>query len=165
MTDTRDFQLEVRARLGAHARLRVDVDSRTDRTADEYTAESVAEAKAFQRRLFEAWAAEAVIRLMRERARRAVLDGRAPGPEGALTKLACSGFVRQLSSLGLALRGIEGLAWDQEEENADEWAARVCNAPGLAVGGGTDEIVATMVAERALGLPREPKADTRAARA
>jgi hypothetical protein len=59
--------------------------------------------------------------------------------------------------LGLETRGVEGLAWEAEDDFGDQWAMRLCSAPGLAVGGGTDEIVLTIVAERVLGLPREPK--------
>jgi alkylation response protein AidB-like acyl-CoA dehydrogenase len=96
--------------------------------------------------------------LMKERMRRAVLDGQAPGHQGALTKLASSRFVRQVSALGLSLQGSASVAWDGQESGADEWVLRLCSAPGLAVGGGTDEIVTTIVAERVLGLPREPRA-------
>src|SRR3954452_22463277 len=59
------FRLEVREWLAANARLRVEAHPQTDRTADEYTAETVQDAKAFQRRLYEAglaglmWPAEA----------------------------------------------------------------------------------------------------------
>lgn len=114
-----------------------------------------------RQRIADAWAAEAVIMLMRERVRRALLDGRAPGPEGALAKLASSRFVRQVSALGLAATETEALAWEDGDEAGEQWAARVCAAPGLAVGGGTDEIVASIVAERMLGLPREPKLASR----
>jgi alkylation response protein AidB-like acyl-CoA dehydrogenase len=111
-----------------------------------------------RQRIAALWAEEAVIMLMKERMRRAVLDGQAPGHQGALTKLASSRFVRQVSALGLSLQGSASVAWDGQESGADEWVLRLCSAPGLAVGGGTDEIVTTIVAERVLGLPREPRA-------
>lgn len=112
-----------------------------------------------RQRIAALWAEEAVIMLMRERMRRAVLDGQAPGHQGALTKLASSRFVRQVSALGLSVQGSFGVAWDMPGSSGDEWAMRLCSAPGLAVGGGTDEIVTTIVAERVLGLPREPRPD------
>ena len=111
-----------------------------------------------RQQLARAWAAEAVIMLMKERARRARLDGRAPGPEGALIKLASSSLVRHISSLGLDVGGDVNLAWDKGDDRGDAWSRRVLAAPGLAIGGGTDEIVATVVAERVLGLPREQAA-------
>jgi alkylation response protein AidB-like acyl-CoA dehydrogenase len=110
-----------------------------------------------RQRIADLWSEEAVIMLMRERMRRAVLDGQAPGHQGALTKLASSRFVRQVSALGLSVSGPASVAWDSQGSSADEWALRLCSAPGLAVGGGTDEIVTTVVAERVLGLPREPR--------
>jgi alkylation response protein AidB-like acyl-CoA dehydrogenase len=113
-----------------------------------------------RQRLAQAWAAEAAIMLMKERVRRAILDGRAPGPEGALTKLASSSFVRLISSLGLDVGGGVNLAWDEGDDHGDAWSARVLAAPGLAIGGGTDEIVSTIVAERVLGLPREASHET-----
>ena len=106
--------------------------------------------------LARAWTSEAVIMLMKERTRRARLDGRTPGPEGALIKLASSSLVRLTSSLGLDAGGDASLAWDQGDDHGDAWSRRVLAAPGLAIGGGTDEIVSITVAERVLGLPREP---------
>jgi alkylation response protein AidB-like acyl-CoA dehydrogenase len=123
-------------------------DSRASGTVDD---------PAMRQRLAAVWTSEVIITLMRERARRAVLSGRAPGPEGALNKLASSRFVREVSALGLMSRGGGPVAWSSEHGREGLWAARMCAAPGLAVGGGTDEIVASIVAERVLGLPREPK--------
>jgi alkylation response protein AidB-like acyl-CoA dehydrogenase len=38
----------------------------------------------------------------------------------------------------------------------EPWQDRFLFAPGLRLGGGTDEIQRTTIAERGLGLPREP---------
>ena len=40
---------------------------------------------------------------------------------------------------------------------ADNWLPFVLGAPGPHIGGGTDEVVLNSIAERALGLPREPR--------
>jgi alkylation response protein AidB-like acyl-CoA dehydrogenase len=40
---------------------------------------------------------------------------------------------------------------------SDNWLPFVLGAPGPHIGGGTDEVVLNSIAERALGLPREPR--------
>ena len=39
---------------------------------------------------------------------------------------------------------------------AEQWVDRFLFAPGLRIGGGTDEIQRNTIAESGLGLPREP---------
>ncbi|OLO25815.1 hypothetical protein PZ61_0235875 [Streptomyces sp. MNU77] len=110
----------------------------------------------WRQRLTEIWIDELVIRLLKERAKRAALAGEVPGPEGALGKLAASRFVQAVSQLGAEAAGTAAIAWDPQDGNGDQWALRMCAAPGLAVGGGTDEIVKNVIGERVLGLAREP---------
>jgi len=47
-------------------------------------------------------------------------------------------------------------ATDTEESGTFAWSEFVLGAPGVRLGGGTDEIQRNTMAERALGLPREP---------
>ena len=42
---------------------------------------------------------------------------------------------------------------------AAEWLSAFLGAPGLRIGGGTDEVQKNIVGERVLGLPGEPRPD------
>jgi alkylation response protein AidB-like acyl-CoA dehydrogenase len=53
--------------------------------------------------------------------------------------------------LGARMTAQTGTKW------ADNWLPFVLGAPGPHIGGGTDEVLLNSLAERALGLPREPK--------
>jgi len=77
------------------------------------------------------------------------------GPEGAIDKLMVSANLTRLGEAAGALLGPR-LAADTGEWGTFAWAALVLGAPGMRLGGGTDEVLKTMLAERLLGLPREP---------
>jgi alkylation response protein AidB-like acyl-CoA dehydrogenase len=56
--------------------------------------------------------------------------------------------------LGAAAMTADGAGSD---EPASIWLSRFYFAPGLRLGGGTDEIQRNTIAECVLGLPREPR--------
>jgi alkylation response protein AidB-like acyl-CoA dehydrogenase len=85
----------------------------------------------------------------------AVPPERLVGPEGAIDKLMVSANLTRLGEAATALLGPR-LAADSGEWGTYAWAALVLGAPGMRLGGGTDEVLKTMLAERLLGLPREP---------
>jgi hypothetical protein len=51
------------------------------------------------------------------------------------------------------------LAADTGEWGAYAWSEHVLGAPGYRIAGGSDEIQRTIIAERVLGLPAEPRLD------
>ena len=61
---------------------------------------------------------------------------------------------RITSDVALRLVGAAGMISD--DPLAEQWVDRFLFAPGLRIGGGTDEIQRNTIAERGLGLPREP---------
>jgi alkylation response protein AidB-like acyl-CoA dehydrogenase len=77
------------------------------------------------------------------------------GPEGAIDKLMVSANLTRLGETAAELLGPR-LAADTGEWGTYAWAALVLGAPGMRLGGGTDEVLRTMLGERLLGLPREP---------
>jgi alkylation response protein AidB-like acyl-CoA dehydrogenase len=79
-----------------------------------------------------------------------------PGPEGSVLKLA---YTRELQAAG-DLAGMlvgPGMVADTGTWGTYAWSSLVSGLPGLRLGGGTDEIQKNTVAERVLGLPREPR--------
>ncbi len=87
------------------------------------------------------------------RATLARLAGREPGPEAAVRKLIGVAHRQAVAETALALCGPEGAAADGAAAGAvHEFLLTRC----LSIAGGTTQILLSLVAERALGLPREP---------
>jgi alkylation response protein AidB-like acyl-CoA dehydrogenase len=83
----------------------------------------------------------------------AISKGALPGPEASAGKLAGTKASRQLADLAVRVSGDEGL-WSDGPFQASQ-----AGLPGLAIAGGTDEILRNVIGERVLGLPAEPRAD------
>jgi alkylation response protein AidB-like acyl-CoA dehydrogenase len=73
---------------------------------------------------------------------------------GSLTKLLYSEHARRSADDAMCVLGAAGMT--SENPEAAPWVERLLFAPGLRLGGGTDEIQRNTIAERGLGLPREP---------
>lgn len=117
-------------------------------------------------RLLAGWLAAEVTRLTGERLRQRLAAG-GPGPEGAGMKLAFARQAQELSGLELELLGEEGLGYDdwtlvrpdQVRFTGREAGYRYLRAKGNSIEGGTSEVLRNVIAERVLGLPREPRTD------
>jgi alkylation response protein AidB-like acyl-CoA dehydrogenase len=93
--------------------------------------------------------------LNNERVRQAWLSGATPGPEGSIGKLFHGLGLAQFSEMISVLLGPRLMA-DSGEHGTYQWSEHVTGAPGSRIAGGTDEIQRNVLAERILGLPREP---------
>ena len=93
------------------------------------------------------------------RARTAVDQGRSPGPETSVIKLAHSLHQAELGDLGLAVLGAPALELDYTALEASPWQVRFLAQWASRIGGGTEQVQRNIVAERILGLPREPRPD------
>jgi alkylation response protein AidB-like acyl-CoA dehydrogenase len=68
--------------------------------------------------------------------------------------------MKALTETAIAARGAAGmLGRTGEPTGEDMWLRRFLHAPSLRIAGGSDQVQANIVAERALGLPREPRDD------
>lgn len=86
--------------------------------------------------------------------------GETPGPEAAAGKLVWSNHVQALSAFAVEAADAHGLIDDPALAPGDAvFQHRLMWAPGLRIGGGTDEILRNIIAERVLGLPADIRAD------
>jgi alkylation response protein AidB-like acyl-CoA dehydrogenase len=108
-----------------------------------------------RQRLVDVYARDLMRALTRRRAEDAVRMGGAPGPEGSIGKLLWSEGMRSMSDVASTLLGPRLVA-DSGEWGTYAWASHVTGAPGFRIAGGSDEIQRNIIAERILGLPREP---------
>jgi alkylation response protein AidB-like acyl-CoA dehydrogenase len=90
----------------------------------------------------------------RHRAEAKIRAGSPPGPELSLAKLALVSNLLRLSDFVADVLGPRLVA-DTGEWGTYSWSTFVLGVPGYRLGGGTDEILRSIVAERVLGLPRD----------
>jgi alkylation response protein AidB-like acyl-CoA dehydrogenase len=78
-----------------------------------------------------------------------------PGLEGPISKLTVSDITRLQREVGLGVQGAAGTLLDDDAPSAgfQEFAL---SSPATSIAGGTDQIQRNHLAEKVLGLPREP---------
>lgn len=79
--------------------------------------------------------------------------GDAPGPKVALNKIALAANMARLSAFVADVLGPKAVA-NSGEWGTYAWTSVILGAPGYRLGGGTDEVLKNMIAQRVLGLPR-----------
>lgn len=90
----------------------------------------------------------------------ALSRGELPGPENSIGKLVGAPKMQAMASYLMDLLGASGAIADEAlAAKAGIIQRAYMGAPGLRIAGGTDEIMANIIAERVLGLPQEPRLD------
>ncbi|CAN5541871.1 acyl-CoA dehydrogenase family protein [soil metagenome] len=84
-------------------------------------------------------------------------DSAAGGGAGSIFKLVWAGWHRRLGEVAMAVSGAVGLLTRGPGYELDEWQRLFLFSRADTIYGGSDEVQKNILAERVLGLPREPR--------
>ncbi|BBZ34534.1 acyl-CoA dehydrogenase [Mycolicibacterium confluentis] len=96
---------------------------------------------------------EHAVRLLNLRRAVRSIEGAGPGPEGNITKLKIAEGMNEHAAIAVSLYGADAALFDGPASLATLMAM---GARGMAIAGGTSEVTRNQIAERILGMPRDP---------
>ncbi|MGH9210671.1 MAG: acyl-CoA dehydrogenase family protein [Acidimicrobiales bacterium] len=100
-----------------------------------------------------------LMRYLTYRSRTRASRGLPPGPESSVRKLFAAWNLKHNGELALAMQRAAGMLVGRDAPADGRWQQSFLNAPSIRIAGGSDEIQRNVIAERTLGLPREPRVD------
>ncbi|MDZ7676480.1 MAG: acyl-CoA dehydrogenase family protein [Acidimicrobiales bacterium] len=105
------------------------------------------------------WIQSRILELLGDRVVEAVQRGEDPNPIASLKKRLADVHGQELLSLVKDRRGAYGMlgVQDHRAEERDVWHWAYLFSRALTIGGGTTEVLSSVIAEQMLGLPREPR--------
>jgi acyl-CoA dehydrogenase len=113
---------------------------------------------AARRRLAELYADQAATEYLNHQAVRRMRAGGQPGPEASVSKLMYGQNLTRATHFAAEVVGPRLIA-DTGEWGTYSWTELLLSTPALRILGGTEEIMKNILAERVLGLPKEPGTD------
>ena len=93
------------------------------------------------------------------RARSKQAQGRPPGPEGSIGKLANSIIARSAHQAHTLITGADALLMGPDSPRSGVIAEILVSTPAISIAGGTDEIQKNILSERVLKMPKERRFD------
>lgn len=112
-----------------------------------------------RQRLAEAISRQETLKYLGFRMRTAMSQRRMPGPEMLTLKLAFANHWRLSAETAIGILGADAMLWGDDAADENQWGQHLLSQFAIRIGGGTDEIQHNIIAERGLGLPREPMPD------
>jgi acyl-CoA dehydrogenase len=103
--------------------------------------------------------AYAVAKYTNQRAMDRIKSGELPGPEMSIAKLALTQNMWRTAQFVAQVLGPRITA-DTGEWGTYSWSGFVLGIPGMRIAGGSDEVMRNVVAERVLGMPKDPGIDS-----
>jgi alkylation response protein AidB-like acyl-CoA dehydrogenase len=112
-----------------------------------------------RQRLAQAWIEVEILRLHNARTLSRLARGEQLGSESSLVKLFWAGTSQRLAETAVAVLGPAALLMPEDPGAVDRgrWSGAVLASRANSIMGGTSEIQRTIIGERLLGLPREPR--------
>jgi alkylation response protein AidB-like acyl-CoA dehydrogenase len=95
-----------------------------------------------------------ILEFLNERILSKLAQGQIPDAEGSIMKLVLADLVTDSSTVGVGILGSQGMAGGEEGIQKAFLGSKAFH-----LGGGTDEVQRNLIAERVLGMPREPRPD------
>ncbi|WP_134321675.1 acyl-CoA dehydrogenase family protein [Cumulibacter soli] len=102
------------------------------------------------------YAQERALELLRARYRQEALAGTPIGARGSFAKLGASMLLRKAVDVAGVITAGDLVAWAPDDHQAERLSHGILSMPASGIAGGTNEIQRNIIAERILGLPREP---------
>jgi alkylation response protein AidB-like acyl-CoA dehydrogenase len=77
----------------------------------------------------------------------------------SVLKLAMAQLVQESALVAVEITGMHATAWNPADVEGGRWSNQLLSSQSASIGGGTNEIVRNVIAERVLGLPRDEEGD------